>query len=343
MSIYRNYGFAVEDNRELDGFCPNEVPLEMTVSTQDPCFRDKLEFWTRGEQAPLALTAASLSHFSPEQAAANAIKRVRVCVANNENTRLLFSLLRALACSPAELRAVSRSPSASNVRLEQQRAGSTTTKSALFGDYSDMSRQYQRVVAPPIILTGSPAPAGATYHRSCRDIRHPISLRNEREVMRLLLEIVEQHLARYPTTLAQDLDSLQDWTAFPRFSNRRHAKIQVRGEKEVLHHFAAWATTALQVLEVIAAELQQEEEDINGSGGSIEVRYGQCPSASSHNGSEQHTSFDAMIREMEHDDDLHHTILRFCADVLGSLRREEFKNLRRRLPHARVIGGSGYP
>ena len=333
----------MEDNRELDGFCPNEVPLEMTVSTRDPSFRDKLEFWTRGEQAPMALTTASLSHFSPERAAMNASKRVRVCVANNENTRLLFSLLRALACSPAELRAVSRSPSAGTGSSEQQRAGSTATKSALFGNYSDLSRQYQRAVAPPIILTGSPAPAGATYHRSCRDIRHPVSLRNEREVMRLLLEIVEQHLARYPTTLAQDLDSLQDWTAYPRFSNRRHAKIQVRGEKEVLHHYAAWATTALQVLEVIAAELLQEEEEVNGSGSSIEVRYGQCPSASLHSISDSPRSFDAVIQQMEHDDDLHHTILRFCADVLGSLRREEFKNLRRRMPQAHVIGSTGYP
>ena len=332
-----NYGFAVEDNREIDGFCPNEVPLALTVSSQDICFRDKLEFWMRAEQAQLALTAASLSHFSPAQAAANAVKRVRVCVANNENARLLFSLLRALVCNPLELHAVSHPPSmSSNINASEfQRTESPMS----LGGFSDLSRQYQNAVAQPIVLTGSPAPAGATYHRSCRDIRHPISLRNEREAMLLLLDVVEQHLERYPTTLAQDLDALADWTAYPRFSNRRHAKIQVRGEKEVLHHFATWATTALQVLHVIAAEMQQEEEDANGSGGSIEVRYGQSPSASTHNNSL--TSFDATIRQMEHDDELHHTILRFCADVLGSLRREEFKNLRRRLPQARSIG-TGY-
>ena len=42
-------------------------------------------------------------------------------------------------------------------------------------------------------------------------------------------------------------------------------------------------------------------------------------------------SFDQVIRRMEDDVDegVHHTILRYCADVLGSLRREEFRNLRR--------------
>lgn len=165
--------------------------------------------------------------------------------------------------------------------------------------------------------------------------------------MRLLLEIVEQHLARYPTSLAQDLDALQDWAAYPKFSNRRHAKIQVRGEKEVLHHFATWATTAMHVLDVIAAELQHEEDDANSNAGagSIEVRYGQSPSAAASASHNTAASFDSTIRQMEHDDELHHTILRFCADVLGSLRREEFKHLRRRLaPNAAAARsiGSGY-
>jgi len=30
-----NYGFAIENNCESDGFCPNEVPIEMTVSDED--------------------------------------------------------------------------------------------------------------------------------------------------------------------------------------------------------------------------------------------------------------------------------------------------------------------
>ena len=48
----------------------------------------------------------------------------------------------------------------------------------------------------------------------------------------------------------------------------------------------------------------------------------------------QTPSFNTVIRRMENDVDstgVHHTILRFCADVLGSLRREEFRNLRRQM------------
>jgi len=344
-----NYGFAVEDNRELDGFCPNEVPLALTVPTSDPCFHDKLEFWTRGEQQATALLA-SISHFSPEQAAANAVKRIRVCVSNNENARLLFSLLRALACSPAELRAVSRPSSMNNNNTAN--GAESGGSSSLIG-LSSSSSSPPPGTAPAVVLTGSPAPAGATYHRSCRDIRHPISLRNERDAMRLLLETVQAHLARYPTTLQQDLDLLQraDSDAVcPKFSNRRHALIQVRGEKQVLHHFAAWARQALRVLDVIAAELRDEEEILASGGGggassSIEVRYGQGRHATVvTEASPQPACFDATIRQMERDEDggVHHTILRFCADVLGSLRREELKNLRRRLQPSRASdGGDG--
>ena len=48
-------------------------------------------------------------------------------------------------------------------------------------------------------------------------------------------------------------------------------------------------------------------------------------------------TFEHVIREMEDEEGcvsgLHHTIVRYCADVLGSLRREEMKNIRRRALH----------
>ena len=33
----------------MDGFCPNEVPLELTLSLDDPLYPQKVEFWMRGE------------------------------------------------------------------------------------------------------------------------------------------------------------------------------------------------------------------------------------------------------------------------------------------------------
>jgi len=305
-----NYGFAVEDNHELDGFCPNEVPIELYVDPEDRLFNEKFDFWTRGElSAPSGAVTASLlaqaaqavgRHSRPDAAllpqAAPVVKRVRVCVSNNENTRLLFSLLRALACNEEELHAVSTPVSNEGVSR------------ALFG-------------LPEI------RPMTGSYHRSCRDIRHPISLRNERAAMRHLLEVIGRHLSQYPTSLSQDITDLMDDAAFSRFSNKRHAKIQVRGEKEVLHHFAHWARTALDVLDVIEEELKEER-------GSVEVQL----TKGGRMVAEERPGFEYIIRRMEEDVDngIHHTILRYCADVLGSLRREEFKSIRRQ----RALRGS---
>lgn len=37
-----NYGFSVEKNIEPDGYCPNEVPLLMQLSTDDPLYDEKV-------------------------------------------------------------------------------------------------------------------------------------------------------------------------------------------------------------------------------------------------------------------------------------------------------------
>lgn len=318
-----NYGFAVEDNRELDGFCPNEVPLELYVSPEDPLFAEKLEFWTRGEHPQHAvgqMTARILAEATGSKATnstfvppAPVVKRVRVCVSNNENTRLLFSLLRALACNEAELHAL-----ASPISSTSSTTSESSRSSILFG-----LPDARLMPSTMSVLSGSPAPLGATYHRSCRDIRHPVSLCNEREAMRLLLRIVDRHLGAYPTTLAQDVADLMDHEAYPMFSNRRHAKIQVRGEKEVLHHFAHWARTALEVLDVIEEELQEEK-------GNVEVVANHGRIVTTMMVEDERPGFECVIRRMEEQEEtIHHTILRYCADVLGSLRREEFKTLRR--------------
>ena len=289
-----NYGFAVEENREMDGYCPNEVPIQLGVNPCDPLYVQKLKFWTRGEADSLHAAVAGYAdsqYLSAEIEAAAKIaaahriddcsdtvpptKRVRVCVSNNENTRLLFSLLRTLACNEKELMTITASISDGAVSR------------ALFG----MSDQRTIQITPP-------------FYRSCRYIRHPIGLRNERAAMMLLLNIVGQSLAQYPTTLAQDMVDLADEVRFPRFSNQRHAKIQVRGEKEVLHHFALWAQTALEVMDAIESEMKDVDR---------------C----------YYASIISELESKEERNEIHHTIVRYCDDVLGSLRREEWKKIRR--------------
>ena len=277
-----NYGFAVEDNREIDGFCPNEVPIEVTLSEDDPLFAQKVDFWMRGE-----VTAGKSN-----------TRRVRVCIANNENTRLLFSLLRAMNCNADELRAIT-TPMPGDVR-------------GLF----------------------VPEHRGAlvSYYGTSNDIRHPLSLRNERAAMTKLTEVVAKALAQYPTSLVRDKADLMDERLFPRFSNKRHAKIQVRGEKEVLHHYARWARTALDVLDVIEKELKEEEQR------GVEVQWGRGIVS---DGSPRRCGYDHIVRRMEEEETVvHHTIVRYCADVLGSLRREELKNLRRLVAATTTVGSS---
>jgi histone-lysine N-methyltransferase SETD3 len=266
-----NYGFAVEDNREIDGFCPNEVPIELTLSQDDPLFLQKVDFWLRGEV----------------NATKSNTKRVRVCVANNDNTRLLFSLLRAMNCDEDELRAIT-TPGTCDVR-------------GLFG------HEHRGALA--------------SYYGSSSDIRHPISLRNERAAMTMVTEVISTALAQYPTSLARDKADLMDERLYPRFSNKRHAKIQVRGEKEVLHHYARWARTAIDVLDVIERELREEQQR------GVEVQLGLGVVSDD---APRRCEYDHIVRRMEEEETgVHHTIVRYCADVLGSLRREELKNLRR--------------
>jgi len=350
-----NYGFAVEDNREMDGFCPNEVPLELYVDPEDPLFTEKLEFWTRGEIStsaapgtaadPSALLSQSLLAHAVRAAdgqhwwngGAPVVKRIRICVSNNDNTRILFSLLRTLACNEAELKAITlpitttSSPSPPSPESMSMTRSLFGLDAALRGSHANFYHHHHSNHHPSMALTGTPT--STSYYRSCRDVRHPISLRNERAAMHLLLDIVGRHLAAYPTTLTQDVDDLMDEQAFPRFSNRRHAKIQVRGEKEVLHHFAQWARTALEVLDVIEEELKEER-------GSVEVhltRHGNTRVVQDHR-----PSYENLIQRMEDDCDVgvHHTILRYCADVLGSLRREETKNIKKLRAFRRGGGNS---
>jgi hypothetical protein len=342
--------FCKYSNRELDGFCPNEVPIELRVSKNDPLYDAKYEFWTRGEgdgnsamssQHSTNITAAvaaavdvarsqqldpAVAMHSAMQAAVSAAandiqngkrhggpgsrsqsmnsyesaKRIRVCVSNNENTRVLFSMLRVLACNEDELCTISSSPtlpfgdSGCSGFLNRALRGFT-------GGHPDSTAQSMQHVA---------------FFRTARDIRHPLSLRNEKAAMRHLLKVIKSHLNLYPCSLAQDVADLMEEDSFPRFSNRRHAKIQIRGEKEVLHHFALWAKTAIDLIEIIEREIVIAE---NGESNNLVL---------------PQKSFEFITRTMEENEGLgqnglHHTIVRYCCDVLGALRKEGLKSIKR--------------
>lgn len=176
-----NYGFAIENNREPHGFCPNEVVLKFELETT-PCdlYPLKAAFWARDGHS----------------------KQVRISVSDNENTTFMFSCLRVIVADLAEF-------------------------SSLCGH----------------ALT------------TVKDVRSPLSMRNEVAALRLLITLCRDSLARYPRTLAEDRQILAGDALTP-FSNERHAVIQVAGEKEVLE---TWILQAEQSLELLAVDIQDDE------------------------------------------------------------------------------------
>lgn len=256
------------------------------------------------------------------------VKRVRVCVSNNENTRILFSMLRVLACNASELdRITFGGRIGSGGGFHSGGPGSNTTSSS--------SSVTQRLVGMPVSVMGAASSGTAASLRTCQDVRYPISLRNERYAMELLLEVTSRALSKYPTSLSQDSTDLRDEISYPKFSNKRNAKLQVRGEKEVLHHYALWARTAIHVIDIICHELELERK--SGSSPSSGSTYNddvQLTWSSSLRSAATTTSqdneelgFDYVIHAMEEEDDCHSTILRYCSDVLGAVRRDELNRI----------------
>jgi hypothetical protein len=324
-----NYGFAVEDNREIDGFCPNEVPIDLSIDPNDELYDERYEFWVRSDSSTniqgnfhsAVIAAAAAQSFggdsqpmleafadalnehvlhlrnrtvrsqstSSDDSSLELIKRVRVCASNNENTKILFSMLRVLSANKEELKTMANAP----------KLPFGDTGSSLYFSRAFISSSTEK-------LNGA-AMYNPSMFRTCRDIRHPISLRNEKAAMKLLLNVVSSALKRYSCSLAQDINDLMNEDAYPKYSNRRHAKIQVRGEKEVLHHFASWAQTAIDILEVIELEVESEN---NGT-----------PSDSK-------TEFESMIKALESNDLVHFHVLRYCVDVLGTLRTNAIQSFR---------------
>jgi len=248
-----NYGFAIEDNTEIDGYSPNEVAIEMSpasldlLSDQVDCVQStalqlsKMDFWCRDNPTSATLPAEAVSITSSGEIDFSKIferracqKRIRVSVSNNENTRAMMSMLRVIVANEDEL--------------------STITCGGLY------------------------------MYRTCKDVRFAISLRNEKAALMLLLNLVEDALSKYPTTLEEDNIALLSRENLPPFSNKRNSTIQVRGEKEVLHHYKNLAGIALSVI-----DLPNEE-------------------------------FESSIQELQ--DSFHYTIVHYCADVIGSVRRE---------------------
>jgi len=81
-----NYGFAIENNVEADGFCPNEVSILFKLNDADPLYERKHTLFLRD--------------------GCSGGRRLRLCVARNENMSWALSLLRIIVANEEEFEAL---------------------------------------------------------------------------------------------------------------------------------------------------------------------------------------------------------------------------------------------
>eukprot|EP00611_Tribonema_gayanum_P011714 TRINITY_DN2206_c0_g1_i1.p1 TRINITY_DN2206_c0_g1~~TRINITY_DN2206_c0_g1_i1.p1 ORF type:complete len:623 (-),score=100.36 TRINITY_DN2206_c0_g1_i1:399-2267(-) len=78
---------------------------------------------------------------------------------------------------------------------------------------------------------------------------HALGVKGERAALRMLLGRLQGHLEGYPTTLEEDTALIHSEEAPARWSPERSALVVVRGEKQILHAYADFATRALEFIE----------------------------------------------------------------------------------------------
>ena len=288
-----NYGFAIENNTELDGYCPNEVPLELSPLLLNKLLETrgkkivpkpvtgaldtaKSEFWCRDTPSTalavgaLSIVSGDTKTYSNQCASISYVKRIRVSVSNNENTKAMMSMLRVIVADEDELSAIT---------------------------------------------------CGGLYmYRTCKDVRFAISIKNERAALQLLLYVIEKALAQYPTTLDEDNAMLSSADLLPAFGNARHATIQVRGEKEVLHHYKKLAEIALTVIELNDAEFETAMK----VSCSVHYDFLLFHQKKRYQLSQSFIIFIFSFLDFSQtmQDSTHYTIVHYCADVIGSVLRE---------------------
>ena len=176
------------------------------------------------------------------------VRKLRVCVSDNEATRVLLALLRIITA-----------------------------------DEEDYFR----------LICGRGDRANNSY-RSTRNANFPISIHNEITTLQALKTKCQKLLSLYPNTLEHDLELLkpENTANIPLYSNYRNAVIQVRGEKEVLHHYLDLAICGLKLL---SFGMHQEEE------------------------------FERELSEIKHNK--HALIHSYCFNVVTVIRKQEFHKI----------------
>jgi histone-lysine N-methyltransferase SETD3 len=201
-----NYGFSVENNVEPDGFCPNEVPILLTLREDDPLYDFKCSYFRR-------------ETFLPS-------KRLRICVAENENFHTLITFLRIIVADQDDINQLTNSYSGAG----NTGGGVDTTRmgrdmhSAL-NESNELRAMRLLEATIKKLLSQYPAPLDMDLDRLTNDKtlapfsneRHAIiQVKGEKEVLQFFLEFAQtvMHLlsVRDPDLFREEMRKVQDNT-----------------------------------------------------------------------------------------------------------------------------------
>lgn len=303
----------MENNFDTDGSNPNQVDIELEVMVTDPIFQKKMEFWRKercSDQGDGSSTIESVDDSDVDGEDCNEV--CGECEGDNGEERPSVEPILSKPERIFVVEADEDSRTMNEVELDDDKVGE---------DYDDEDRF--RVVRVSVSddesielllsllrtlacnneeldqLTGKMTgdSTGKVALPTFDEILEPISLRNEYAAMTLMSETMVKHLARFPTTFEEDVSDLLDEKMYPPFSNRRNAKLQVKGEKEVLCHFLLWSQSAIHLMAAMQQENVEGNELVEG----------------------EYQTVEEVMNELE-EADLHWLILEYCDDILAKLR-----------------------
>jgi hypothetical protein len=358
-----NYGFSLEGNVEVNGMCPNQVPLQLEVSKSDPLYRARMTYWM-WEGADAAESSSNGEEEEDEEEEEEESDEEEEEDEEQSDDEKVEGELDEIDdneedsdegkdCDNDEITSVETAARCtliiaddeSEVELQRQSSGTVSPSEAdddiedvggeetddddgdeeddddeeegeeedQFDD-DDRIRSLRLSIADDenvhtmlsllrtlacdqaelAMIAGISEQPPIEVYGTCEELNYPVSLKNERKAMELLVDMITTSLNRYPRTLEQDAEDLQDHDAYPPFSNCRNAKIQVKGEKEVLHYYLDFGQTALKVIDVIENETKADA-----------------------------ISFETCITEMANEAIVHRAIICYCDETLDYLRGDE--------------------
>lgn len=228
-----NYGFAPESNVEPDGYNPNEVPLVVSLDEgSDPLFMQKILTFGLDGNMPS--------------------RRIRVTSFDGEAYRTLFAFLRIAVANDADMS-----------MLMHTRSGASLRHIHEADTYLNHRNEYACLMKLKTLLTSLLAQYPRTLEEDMRLLRETIPSSSSSSAASDSKDGAhEEHKGEERESKADDSSDAPNYV-IPMYSNRRHAMIQVRGEKEVLHTYMRLCDLGMGILDSTHdGEVQQFTDQI---------------------------------------------------------------------------------